>query len=307
MPAVPALRRRCSPASLAALLALAVVSTAGAPSVIRLSRGDTLSDVARVYGTTVGALRAANGLAAGDLIYAGDTLTLPSSRKATTTSRTTERTHVVSRDQTVSAIARRYGTSVNAVLARNGLTSAALLRPGQRLAVPVTVRTVRGGTAPTTSTTVASGSVSASAARTRAKLAARPVPSKSQVRALVAATARRHGVDPSLALAVAYQESGFQQRVVSGVEAIGVMQVIPSTGRGVSAQVGRPLDLLRTEDNVTAGVVLLRQLLRSTGSEHKALAGYYQGFDSIARKGILPQTTAYLANIDALKPRFRNG
>ena len=149
--------------------------------------------------------------------------------------------------------------------------------------------------------------MSGSAASHRATLASRPVPSKDQARALVAATARRYGVDVSLALAVAYQESGFQQRVVSGVDAIGVMQVLPSTGRVLSTQIGRPLDLLRAEDNITAGVLLLRQLLRSEGSESAALAGYYQGIGSLAAKGILPQTTAYLRSIEALRPRFRNG
>ena len=82
---------------------------------------------------------------------------------------------------------------------------------------------------------------------------------------MVAATARRHGVSPSLAVAVAYHESGFQQRVVSGVNAIGVMQVLPSTGRVLRQQSGRHLDLLDTQDNVTAGVLLLRQLVRSDG------------------------------------------
>ncbi len=124
---------------------------------------------------------------------------------------------------------------------------------------------------------------------------------------MVAATARRHGVPVSLAVSVAYHESGFQQSVVSGVDAIGVMQVLPSTGRVLSQQTGRNLNLLKTQDNITAGVLLLRQLLRSTGSEDRALAGYYQGLGSIARQGILPQTRAYLANIHALQARFRNG
>jgi soluble lytic murein transglycosylase-like protein len=121
---------------------------------------------------------------------------------------------------------------------------------------------------------------------------------------MVAETARRHGVSPSLALAVAYHESGFQQGVVSPVDAIGVMQVLPSTGRALSRQTGRDLDLLDTQDNVTAGVLLLRQLVRSTGSTDKALAGYYQGLRSVAQRGLLPQTQAYIANVNALRPRF---
>jgi len=274
--------------------------------VLQVVRGDTLSEVALRQGTTVAELKAANGLTT-DRIVAGQTLVLPGSRTASTTSATSERTHVVAQDETVTAVARRYGTSVRSVLARNGLTGGSLLQPGQVLVVPVTVTTVGGTSAPTTTTTVASGRVSASAAQHRATLATRPVPSRDAVRTLVAATARQYGVDPSLALSVAYQESGFQQRVVSGVDAIGVMQVLPGTGRVLGSQAGRTLDLLSTQDNVTAGVLLLRDLLRSTGSEHGALAGYYQGIGSIAAKGVLPQTTAYLASVDALRPRFRHG
>jgi soluble lytic murein transglycosylase-like protein len=127
------------------------------------------------------------------------------------------------------------------------------------------------------------------------------------MRALVLKTARRHRLDPSLALAVAYHESGFQQRVVSPVDAIGVMQVLPSTGRVLSKQYGRKLNLLKAQDNVTAGVLLLQQLVRNTGSADKALAGYYQGLGSIRVRGLLPQTHAYVRNVNALRPRFRQG
>ncbi|HEU0102668.1 MAG TPA: transglycosylase SLT domain-containing protein [Mycobacteriales bacterium] len=232
----PRRRRGRTAGALAALLALAAVSTAAAPGVITLKRGDTLSHLAQRYGTTVSALKAANGLS-GDRIYAGASLRVPST----------------------------------------------------------------GTTAGSPST---GGGAAGAAARDRATLATRAAPSRAAVQSLIASTARRYGVDPALAQAVAYQESGFQQRVVSGVGAIGVMQVLPSTGRALSAQTGRQLDLLKAEDNITAGVLLLRQLLRSEDTEDAALAGYYQGVGSIAAKGILPQTRAYLASIDALKPRF---
>ena len=71
-------------------------------------------------------------------------------------------------------------------------------------------------------------------------------------------TARRHGVDPRLALAVSWQESGWNQRQVSVANAIGAMQVIPSSGEWASQMAGRRLNLLKTQDNITAGVVILR-------------------------------------------------
>ena len=78
-------------------------------------------------------------------------------------------------------------------------------------------------------------------------------------------------------------------------------------GRVLSQQDGRTLDLLTTQDNITAGVLLLRQLLRSTGSTDRALAGYYQGLGSIARQGILPQTRSYIRSITLLRSRFTAG
>ncbi|MDP9182871.1 MAG: lytic transglycosylase domain-containing protein, partial [Actinomycetota bacterium] len=148
------------------------------------------------------------------------------------------------------------------------------------------------------------GSVSRSAAAHRAMLAARSLPSKAAVQDMIARAARRHGVPVSLALALAYQESGFQQRVVSPVDAIGAMQVLPSTGRFLGRLHGRTFDLLKASDNVEAGVVLLRDLLQATGGVEKALAGYYQGLGSLSRIGLLPQTKQYVRNVQLLRKRF---
>lgn len=275
---------------LGAVLGLALVTTASAPGVLTLQRGDTLSDIAKRHGVSVAELRAANGLAPGERIYAGDTLVLPGSGAAATTP-SAARSHTVRPGDTVSAVAVRYGVSQASVLRANGLSARSLLQPGQVLAVPA----------------AEAGPAAPSVAQSRSSLEGRSTPSREQARALVAQTARRYGVDPSLALAIAYQESGFQQRVVSSVGAVGVMQVLPSTGRGLEREAGRPLDLSSTEDNITAGVLLLRQLQRSEGSTEALLAGYYQGIGSIAQKGVLPQTRQYIANIGALRERFRNG
>lgn len=291
-------------ASLGALLALAVVATAGAPSIITLRKGDTLWDLARTHGTTVSALRALNDLPGNAVIYAGETLRVPGGPSAAGAA--SQGIYRVRTGDTLSGIAHRFGTTVTNLRADNHLHSTSI-RAGQSLRIPGSSGP-RVAAVPTTNAgATIPMSVRTSVARHRASLAARSHPSKSQVRAIVAATARRHDVPTSLALAVAYHESGFQQRVVSPVDAIGVMQVLPSTGRVLARQQGRSLDLLDTRDNVTAGVLLLRQLLRSTGTTDKALAGYYQGLGSISRTGVLPQTRTYIKNINALRPRFANG
>ena len=237
--------------------------------------------------------------------------TSPAAGRPVATRRTVERSHLVRRGDTLIAIARRYRVSTTTLTVRNRLPRNGAIRIGRRLAVPVRVpvaRSARTGAATQASHnagSLISVRVRRSAARNRAILAGRPQPSRAAVRRLISATASRHGVEPSLALAVAYNESGFQQRVVSPVDAIGVMQVLPSTGRALEGVAGRRLDLLRTRDNVTAGVLLLRQLGRGKRSQAMTLAGYYQGIGSIRRRGVLPQTRVYIRNVGALQRRFR--
>lgn len=289
-----------------ALVLLGAVATAAAPSVITIQPGDTLWGLARQHGTTVAELQRLNDLGGSGMIYAGRTLKITGGAAAGGGGGATGAAHTVVAGDTVSHLAVRYGTTVRAITEANGLASSGLIRIGATLTIPGAG--APAAPAPAQETHNAGVAiperVRASVAQHRATLAARSHHSKAEVRDIVAATARQHGVDPSLALAVAYHESGFQQRVVSPVDAIGVMQVLPSTGRGISQAVGRELDLLDVHDNVTAGVVLLKQLRRATGDDHQALAGYYQGLGSVAKRGRLPQTEAYIRNIDALRPRF---
>ena len=122
---------------------------------------------------------------------------------------------------------------------------------------------------------------------------------------MIVATAGKHGVDPALALAIAHQESGFNHRQVSVANAIGIMQVIPLSGDWAGEMVGRELNLLDAQDNVTAGVVILRALHRATTEEETAIAGYYQGLSSVRKNGLYSDTRSYVRNIQALRATYR--
>lgn len=306
-------RRRRTPGgrtTLGALVALALVTTAGAPSVITVRPGDTLWELARTHGTSEKALRALNDLPGNGMIYAWQTLTVSGGgggRGGGTAPASSARTHRVAAGETLSHLALRYGVSASAIASANGV-SGGRISAGRTLSIPGGGSAASSASVPTTNAGVRiPETVRSSVAENRRVLAARSHPSKAEVRSMIAAAARRYDVSPSLALAVAYQESGFQQRVVSGVNAIGVMQVLPRTGRLLGQQHGLSLDLLDTQDNITAGVLLLRQLLRSEGTAEGALAGYYQGLGSVSRKGVLPQTRQYIRNITVLRERFANG
>jgi N-acetylmuramoyl-L-alanine amidase len=283
------------PAVIAVSLVLALAATAAAPAVIRVRRGDTLWELAREHGTSVQALQELNGLR-GSLIYEGQRLRLfgspaatPKSRTGTPRTRVVETVHVVRPGESLIKISRRYGVEPAAVARRNALPTSLVVRIGQRLVIARTV----AAPAP------AAPSTSASRSRPGERV------DRKAVRVMLVREARRLGVDPNLVVALAWQESGLQQHVVSSTGALGVMQVMPGTGEWVSRYLAkRRLDLRKVEDNIHAGVLYLRQLLRIANSESMALAGYYQGLASVRKRGMYTDTQRYVKNILALRARL---
>ncbi len=105
------------------LLGVAIMGagTALADVSYRVQPGDTLSGIASRYGITVDAIVAANNLPNRSVIYAGETLTIPtSSGNSGGTSQPTG-TYVVQYGDSLSAIAARFGTTVDALMRANGL------------------------------------------------------------------------------------------------------------------------------------------------------------------------------------------
>jgi len=268
--------------------------------------GDTVSHLALRSRVSEEWVRRANHLNRYGWIYVGQHLSLPvrvvsRPAKATASAASGVRTvrYRVRSGDTVSAIAARTGSTVAGILKANRLTMTSRIQPDQVLSVPVrAVRatTFAGRTYPTATLDAAE--------RNRARLAGRAVPSRQAVRGLIHRTAQRYGVDPALALAVGFQESGWSQRQVSVANAIGVMQVIPSSGRWASQLVGRRHDLLDARDNVTAGVVILKALQRSARHPDHVIAGYYQGLGSVQSRGMFADTKRYVRSVKALRGRF---
>jgi LysM repeat protein len=194
---------------------------------------------------------------------------------------------------TLSALAAQSGVSVDAMAAMNGLDPAGLLLAGTVIKLP--------GGAP------APAQASAPAPAETVVPAAAPAPTSQMVSAGdVQSVASAHGVSPSLAAAIAYQESGFNNGMVSSANARGVMQVMPGTWDYVQQNLaGRPLDPNSATDNVHAGVMYLKRLLTDAGGdENAAVAGYYQGLASVRERGMYDDTQRYVANVQALRSRF---
>ncbi|WP_256999580.1 muramidase family protein [Microbacterium sp. SZ1] len=118
-----------------------VIPATTTPSTYVVQPGDTVSSIARQHGLRTVDVLAWNGLSWRSVIYPGQSLTLsgaPAAAPAAPVSAPTApagASHVVVSGDTVFGIAQKYGTTVDAVLAANGLTRASVIHPGQTLAV----------------------------------------------------------------------------------------------------------------------------------------------------------------------------
>jgi len=194
---------------------------------------------------------------------------------------------------TLSALAASSGVSVEAMAAMNGIDPAAPLLIGTVLKLPAGAPAPPGASTPEPTQTVVPH--------------ANPEPTNTMLGASdVQSVASQYGVSPSLAAAIAYQESGFNNAMVSSANARGVMQVMPGTWSYVQDHLApRALDPNSATDNVHAGVLYLKRLLTDTGGdENAAIAGYYQGLASVRSRGMFDDTKQYVANVQALRSRF---
>lgn len=282
--------------------------------------GDTLVGIAARHHMSVERLRSLNDLS-GKFIHPGEKLrvtgTAAKPAKRATSSRTSSTsTHTVRDGETLTGIAARHDVSVARLAKLNGISSGDFIHAGTKLKVTGTSKSSSKSSAATTpakkkatkNNTFAgrtySDKIVDAADRNRRTLSTRSVPSRSETKAKITRISRQHGLDPSIALAISYQESGWNQRQVSVANAVGAMQVIPSSGEWTSQMAGRQLDLLDTDDNITAGVLLLKVLTQQADSTDEAIAGYYQGLASVESNGMYSDTKQYVKNVKALRTRM---
>jgi LysM repeat protein len=193
---------------------------------------------------------------------------------------TTSRRYVVKPGDSLTAIARRAGVSMTRLARLNRLDPRRPLLIGTRLRLPVRGRAALAPTA-----------VSASNA--------------SAVRASLDRWAAHYGIDPSLARALAWMESGYQNSVVSPVGARGVMQLLPSTWTYVEqVLLGHRVEH-GADGNVRVGLAYLHHLLGAFGgNERLALAAWYQGERSVKARGPYRVSKIFVANVLALRRRM---
>lgn len=246
----------------------------------KIPRPPSRSATRRLTGLALGVATVAATLAAAPAH--ADHEPLPADRTAVS--------YVVRAGDTASSLAVRFHAWTAELISHNHLDRGGSLRVGQRIVIPVVKK-----------------ADSKDGQKTGSSMWQHPERDREKVRRVVAGAARQHGVDPQLALAISWQESGWQMGVVSSANAIGAMQVLPSTGRWMEQYAGRPLDLRRLGDNATAGVLLLRVLSQQTHRRAHKIGAYYQGLGAVQRSGLYEETEVYVDNVEAIKRRLEDG
>jgi LysM repeat protein len=269
--------------------------------------GDTLTGIASRAGLSPDSLAAANGLSVNGVLVSGTVLHLSGGAAtvpvSTGSSSSSSGSYVVQPGDTLSAIATRAGVSMPSLAASNGLDP-------NRVLVSGTVLHLSGSPAVASSASAAGSQPVGTAAE--GSPTDPPYPTPERVTApQVGSIAAANGVPASLAAAIAWQESGFNNDLVSSADARGVMQILPGTWQWIQNSLdtgGPPLAPASAADNVRGGVLMLHSLLGATGGDPAmAAAGYFQGLPSVQQHGMYPETQRYVQNVLALERQFGGG
>ena len=202
-----------------------------------IARGDTLSSIAGAHGVSTASLLGANGLSWSSIIYPGQVLSLPGGASTTsapaaaaTPSPSAGAGHVIRSGDTIASIAKQTGTTVQALLAANGLSMTSTIYAGRTLVVP-------GATSP--APTAAPATVAASTAVAPLTTSTALTAEQQQNARVIIAVGRELGVGDQaivVALAAAAQESSLRNIHHGDRDSLGLFQQRPSTGWGTPAQ-----------------------------------------------------------------------
>ena len=201
----------------------ATSSSSGGGLVVRL--GDTLSGIAARNGVSLARLAAANGLDPSRPLLAGTRLHLPASGGAGASAVPVSTSagsaapaplggYTVRPGDTLSDLAARSRVPLGQMAFMNGLDPSKPLLAGTVIKLPTGSPVTSSAPAPQR-TIVPSAPPDATPARLSA--------------GQIGSIAAQHGAPSSLATAIAWQESGFNNAMLSGANARGVMQILPGT------------------------------------------------------------------------------
>ncbi len=271
--------RRVGIATIVAGLCALPVTLAVAIETHVVAPGETLSGIADQYGISVEELASENGIADPDLIFAGQELNIgtgTTTQGAASAAPATRLIHTVAEGETLSDIALLFETTVDEIVRLNAVEDPDLIVVGRELRIPV-------------------GHASSHV-------------SKAEARAILRDAEAEFGLPRGLLLALAWQESGWQQGVTSDAGAIGLTQLLPTTASWAIDQFVPDAHNWRgsATDNARMGAAILAYYLHRTGGDERmALAAYYQGWKSVSEHGFFDETVDYVDNVIGLQAQFQ--
>jgi LysM repeat protein len=279
----------------------AVFSAPAFGQTVTVAPGQTLWQLAAQYQTTVQALAAANGIADPNQVLVGTVLTIPDgSGTAGQVAQAAIVSIVVQRGDTLTSIAARYGTTVAALVAANGIADRNHIVVGTQLEIPPSTLLTGATTASSVSST-APGSPPFLPPQLLAH------PDRIGLRNVFQQWAANQQVPAPLLEALCWWESGWQRTVVSKTGAIGIGQLEPETADFVRQYLlhNSSLDPTVASDNIEMTAAFLHYLIGLAGGHFDvALAAYYQGLSSVQSQGMLPSTKQYVTGILAYASQF---
>ncbi|HWM33710.1 MAG: LysM peptidoglycan-binding domain-containing protein [Actinomycetota bacterium] len=212
-------------------------STVGSrPATYTIKRGDTISGIASRYGLSTATLLTLNGLSRTSIIYPGQSIKLsgssiaitpvssvtpappadpPSTPPTSAPAPVIDNTYTIKSGDTVTSIAARFGVTVDAILAANGLSRSSIIYAGRTLTIPGVVSAQDGSKITPLTAEMA----------TNARI--------------IIQVGRSLGVSDRgliIALAAAMQESSLRNITYGDRDSVGVFQQRPSTGWGTRSQ-----------------------------------------------------------------------
>lgn len=249
--------------------------TSSSAPVYVVQPGDSLWTIASVDGLTVDQLAAANGLPSDAELQVGQVLTIPPSSYVPAPSSSAQLTSATAASTTEAASSTSAGTQQTLVDAPTPSGSFCANFPAPSGSVPLPAL------------------LSAS-------------PDRLALRPLFVQWANYYGVVPQLVEAIAWQESGWQEGVVSSDGAVGIGQIIPSTAQFIDDDlIGEQLNPANAADNIRMEAAFLGFLADLEGGNFcKTVAAYYEGPLNLQNDGVFAITEPYVEDVAALVPEF---
>jgi LysM repeat protein len=181
--------------------------------------------------------------------------------------------HTVLAGDSLGRISDDYHTNIWSLARLNHIADIDWIFVGQRLCIPTSAGSVSG--------LLPNGGIRKFAYNALEKS------SRRQVASLLRRASARHNLPANLVMAIAWQESGWNQHVIAHDGGIGTMQIMPSTAQSLNRQVNGHYDPYKLRDNIELGAIYLHSLWQGFhGDETKVISAYNQGGWSVIHKGI---------------------